>query len=414
VARELKQPPGSYVAVSGGGRAFVPAPLPPKLEWTPDILHAASEASLVLGRLAGVGARMRNPHLLLRPFIRREAVLSSRIEGTQATLGELLADEAGIAVDRAPDDLREVRNYVLALEKGASLLKELPLSLRLVRELHRVLMKGVRGDSAAPGEFRRIQNWIGPRGATVASARFVPPPPNEVPGCLAAWEKYLHERDLPPLLQAALLHYQFEAIHPFIDGNGRVGRLMIVLFLMERGILPSPLLYLSAFFEASRGDYYDLLTGVTERDGWRAWILYFLAGVTEQSTDALGRVEKIETLREKWRQRLASRQTKTVMALVDRVSANPFVTVGGAATDLKIAFTTAQRQIDWLVKHRIITPQDDAKRGRVYVARELLDILDAPAAATGPDQTKVRKRQRRKRQAPRDAAVAERRDQRKR
>ena len=396
--KDLRQPPGSYVAVSGGGRAFVPAPLPPQLDWTRDILNAASEASLVLGRLAGLGARIPNPHLLLRPFVRREAVLSSRIEGTQATLGELLADEAGIAVDRAPDDLKEVRNYVLALEKGAARLKELPLSLRLVRELHGVLMKGVRGGSAAPGEFRRTQNWIGPRGATLATARYVPPPPNEVPGCLAAWEKYLHERDLPPLLQAALLHYQFEAIHPFIDGNGRVGRLMIVLFLMERGILPSPLLYLSAFFEASRGDYYDLLTSVTERDDWKSWILYFLAGVTDQAGDALRRVERIDALREKWRQRLASRQTKTVMALVDRLTANPFITAGGVAGDLNIAFTTAQRQIDLLLRHRIVAQQDDAKRGRVYIARELLAILDEPAQGMNRHEAAdEKKRQRRKR-----------------
>jgi Fic family protein len=393
--RELRQPPGIYTGVSGGGRAFVPAPLPPTLEWTPDLLNAASNASLVLGRLAGLGARLENSHLLLRPFMRREAVLSSRIEGTQATLGELLADEAGVAVDRAPDDLKEVRNYVLALEEGVKLLERLPLSLRLVKDLHRVLMKGVRGDSAAPGEFRRIQNWIGPRGATLATARYVPPPPNEVPGCLAAWEKYMHERDLPPLLQAALLHYQFEAIHPFIDGNGRVGRLIIVLFLIERDVLPSPLLYLSAFFEASRGDYYDLLTGVTERDDWRSWILYFLDGVTEQSKDALGRVEKIEALREKWRWRLASRQTKTAMALVDRLTANPFITIGGAAEDLKIAFTTAQRQIEWLVRHRIVMQKDDAKRGRVYVAQELLDILDEAAPRASPRETNEAKRKRR-------------------
>lgn len=391
---ELRQPPGEYVAVSGG-RAFVPAPLPPKLEWTPELFNSVSEASLVLGRLAGLGARLPNPHLLLRPFIRREAVLSSRIEGTQATLGEILADEAGVAVDRAPDDLKEVRNYVLALEEGVKLLKKLPLSLRMVKELHRVLMKGVRGDSAAQGEFRRIQNWIGPRGATLATARYVPPPPNEVPGCLAAWEKYLHERDLPPLLQVALLHYQFEAIHPFIDGNGRVGRLMIVLFLIEREVLPSPLLFLSAFFEASRADYYDLLTGVTERDDWRSWILYFLAGVTDQSKDALARVEKIDALREKWRQRLAIRQTKTVMALVDRLTANPFITVGGAAEDLGIAFTTAQRQIDWLVRHRIVAQEDDAKRGRVYVAEELLNILDEPVLQTRYKGTNETKRKRR-------------------
>ena len=392
---EARQPPGTYVALSGGGQAFVPAPLPPKLEWTPDLVAAATEATHLLGRLSGHGMGLPKPHLLIRPFVRREAVLSSRIEGTQATLGELLADEAGAAVDRAPDDLKEVRNYVVALEKGVSLLKQLPLSLRLVKELHRILMKGVRGDSAAPGDFRRTQNWIGPRGATPQNARFIPPPPNEVPRCLDAWEKYMHQRDLPPVLQAALLHYQFEAIHPFIDGNGRVGRLMIVLFLIERQVLPSPLLYLSAFFEASRADYYDLLTGVTERDDWRSWIFYFLSGVSEQAQDALRRVEKIQALREKWRQRLASRQTKTMMTLVDRLTANPFITIGGAAEDLGIAFTTAQRQIDWLVKHRIVALRDDAKRGRVYVAQALLEILDEPASSTRFKEKNEKKRKRR-------------------
>ncbi len=356
----------------------MPAPLPPKLDLTPDLLAAASEASLFLGRLSGHGSQLQNPHLLIRPFVRREAVLSSRIEGTQATLGELLADEAGAAVDRAPDDLKEVRNYVVALEKGVARLKDLPLSLRLVRELHQTLMKSVRGDSAAPGEFRRIQNWIGPPGATVANARFVPPPPNELAACLDAWEKNLHARELPPLLHIALLHYQFEAIHPFIDGNGRVGRLLITLFLIEREILPSPLLYLSAFFEATRRDYYDLLTAVSHRGEWEPWVLYFLRGVGHQAKDALRRVERINGLRETWRRRLASRQTKTVMALVDRITANPFVTINGAAKDLGIAFTTAQRAIDALVAHKILRQTDDARRGRVYVAKSLLDILDAP------------------------------------
>lgn len=394
-----RQSPGRYIAVSkDGGRAFVPAPLPPRLEWTPAIVVALSDAALVLGRLSGQGAGFQNPHLLIRPFIRREAVLSSRIEGTQATLGELLADEAGIAVDRAPDDLKEVQNYVTALEEGVGLLKKLPLSLRLVRELHRILMKGVRGDSAAPGDFRRIQNWIGPRGATLETARYVPPPPNEVSECLAAWEKYMHERDLPPLLQAALLHYQFEAIHPFIDGNGRVGRLMIVLFLIERGVLPSPLLYLSAFFEASRGDYYDLLTGVTEKGDWNSWILYFLRGVSDQAGDALRRIEQIHALREDWRRRLASRQTTKVMRLMDRIAENPFITVKGAAEDLGVAFTTAQRTIDILAQQKILMlTDDDAKRGRVYVARKLLDILDEPAIrarSTETDEAKPKWRKR--------------------
>jgi Fic family protein len=381
---------GRYIALAGGGRAFVPAPLPPSLEWTAEIMTAASEASLLLGRLSGHGAGLENPHLLIRPFIRREAVLSSRIEGTQATLSELLAAEAGAPVDRAPDDLKEVRNYVAALEQGAVQLKKLPLSLRLVRDVHRTLMKGVRGNSADPGEFRKIQNWIG--GTSPATARFVPPPPNELMHCLDAWEKYLHERDLAPLIQAALLHYQFEAIHPFIDGNGRVGRLMITLFLIERELLPSPLLYLSAFFEAKRGDYFDLLDAVSNRGDWNAWILYFLQGVKEQAADAISRCERINRLREEWRRSLAGRLTANIMKLLDRIAANPFITVRGAEEELEAAFTTAQRAIDVLVERKILVQTDDAKRGRVYVARRLLDILDEPAIAIRAKKTNEAKR----------------------
>jgi Fic family protein len=373
----------------------VPAPLPPPIEWTPELAGAESEASLLLGRLSGKGDGLLNPHLLIRPFVRREAVLSSRIEGTQATLGELLADEAGAAVERAPDDLREVRNYVVALEDGVASLPKLPLSLRLVRDLHRTLMKDVRGNSANPGEFRRTQNWIGPPGATVANARFVPPPPNEVPACLDAWEKFLHARELPPLAQAALLHYQFEAIHPFIDGNGRVGRLLIALFFIEREILPSPLLYLSAFFEASRRDYYDLLTAVSTHGEWKPWILYFLRGITHQARDALSRLEKIHALRETWRKRLAFRQTTKVMKLLDRITGNPFVTVKGAAQDLGVAFTTAQRTIDVLAERRILVLTNDARRGRVYVARKLLDIFDEPANLIQAEKADSKKHKRR-------------------
>jgi Fic family protein len=387
------QPTGRYIALSGGGRAFVPAALPPKLDWTADLLAAATQASLVLGRLSGHGAGLQNPHLLIRPFIRREAVLSSRIEGTQATIGELLADEAGAAVERAADDIKEVRNYVMALEKGVKRLNEVPLSLRLVRELHRTLMSGVRGDSADPGEFRRIQNWIG--GRTAAAARFVPPPPNELPGCLDAWEKYLHNQELPALIQSALIHYQFEAIHPFIDGNGRVGRLLITLFLIERGVLPSPLLYLSAFFEAKRDDYYDLLTAVSERGAWEAWILYFLNGVVSQGNDALSRVERINRLRQEWNRSLTTRLSSNIMRLLDRITANPFITVKGAEKELGVAFTTAQRAIDVLVERKVLAQTDDAKRGRVYVAKRLLDILDEPAIPAQPKEKGEPSRRRR-------------------
>ena len=218
--------PGRKVS-QGAFSAFVPAPLPPQLDWTPRLLRLLSDADRLVGQLAGEGARLPNPHVLLRPFTWREAVLSSMIEGTQATLGELLAAEAGIAVERSPDDLREVGNYVIALEHGIELLKELPLCVRIIRELHEKLMTGARGHHAARGEFRKIQNWIGRPGCTPATASFVPPPPDEVEPCLAGWEKFLHASDLPPLVTIALAHYQFEAIHPFLDGNGRVGRLLI-------------------------------------------------------------------------------------------------------------------------------------------------------------------------------------------
>src|SRR5205814_96999 len=264
-------------------------PLPPVLEWTPQLVRALSDADRLTGRLAGEGGRLANPHLLIRPFVRREAVLSSRIEGTQATLGELLAAEAGAAVDRSPADLREVANYVTALEHGVKRLTTLPLSLRLTRELHAKLMTGVRGGHATPGEFRTSQNWIGAPGSTLSNATYVPPPPDMLMDCLSAWEKFLHERSLPVLVQAALMHVQFEAIHPFLDGNGRVGRLLITLFLVEREVLPTPLLYLSAFFEATRADYYGALQGVHERGEWEDWLVYFLNGVARQSEDALSR-----------------------------------------------------------------------------------------------------------------------------
>src|SRR3990170_8995027 len=198
------KPSGKKIRCTGSYWAFVPHPLPPDITWTPGLVRALSDADRLIGRLAGEGGRLPNPHLLMRPFVRREAVLSSRIEGTKATLGELLAAEAGASVERSPEDLREVGNYVVALEYGLKRLNKMPLSLRLIRELHEKLMKRVRGDRATPGEFRRSQNWIGPPGATLANATYVPPPPAELMTCLGDWEKFLHDRSLPPVVHVAL------------------------------------------------------------------------------------------------------------------------------------------------------------------------------------------------------------------
>jgi Fic family protein len=370
--------PGKMVA-QGSYAAFVPAPLPPVLEWTPRLIGVLSEADRLIGRLAGEGSRLPNPHVLMRPFVRREAVLSSKIEGTQSTLGELLAAEAGAVVKRSPEDLREVGNYVVALEHGILRLKKLPISVRLIRELHEKLMEGVRGQHAAPGSFRKTQNWIGRPGSTQATATFIPPPPGEVAPCLAAWEKFIHESNLPPLVTIALAHYQFEAIHPFLDGNGRVGRLLITLFLIERKILPTPLLYLSAFFEASRRDYYEGLRSVSERGAWEDWLEYFLQGIARMSEDALNRATRMNDLLAEWRVQLAGRSTNNPLRVLDLLAANPFLTITGAASQLKLAFTTAQRAIERLEENGIVQKVSDARRDRVYCARALLEILEEPA-----------------------------------
>src|SRR5437870_9236012 len=316
-------PPGRRIRCASGYTAFVPDPLPPELEWTPTLVRALSDADRLIGRLAGAGRRLPYPRLLIRPFIRREAVLSSRIEGTRATLGELLAAEAGAAVDRSPADLREVANYVVALEYGVKRLKAHPLSLRLTRDLHAKLMTGVRGGHATPGVFRTTQNWIGPPGCTLANAMYVPPPPDALVDCLGAWEKFLRERSLPVLVQAALMHVQFEAIHPFIDGNGRVGRLLITLLLAERQILATPLLYLSAFFEATRREYYARLLAITEEGASEEWLDYFLRGVAEQADDALLRIGRIDELVVRWRKTLVDTSSRLPERALELFVENP-------------------------------------------------------------------------------------------
>ena len=310
-------------------------------------------------------------------------MLSSRIEGTQATLGELLAAEAGASVERSSDDLREVGNYVKAMEHGLKRLETLPLSLRLVRELHERLMTGVRGKHAAPGEFRRSQNWIGRPGETLAQAKYVPPPPDVLGEHLYALERFFHERMLPPLVHVALAHYQFEAIHPFLDGNGRVGRLLITLQLCQRNILPAPLLYLSAFFEATRADYYAGLRGVSENGDWEGWVQYFLNGVARQSEDALSRAERLNQLLTDWRGQLSGQAgTKVALKLLDLIATNPFITPRGAEEKLGLAYNTVMRAIGQLEKIKVLREISEAKRDRVYCAKVILDILEEPARLT--------------------------------
>lgn len=354
----------------------MPDSLPPEINWTPQLIRSLSDADRLIGQLSGEGKRLPNPHLLMRPFIKREAVLSSRIEGTQATLGELLANDAGALVDRSPDDLREVGNYVKALDHGIQRLESLPLSLRLVHEIHEKLMEGVRGGVANPGQFRKSQNWIGPGGCTLQNATYIPPAPDVLMDCLGEWEKFLHNANEPPLVQAGLLHYQFEAIHPFLDGNGRVGRLLIILFLIERKVLAAPLLYLSAFFEATRREYYDRLLAVSKNSEWNLWLEYFLNGIARMSEDALSRAERINSLIQNWREQVAGQKPKILFDVIGLLAENPFWTTKNIAENLNVAFTTAQRALNLLQQQQIISQMGQAQRDRVFCATAIMDILN--------------------------------------
>ena len=367
---------GSFIPVAGDYVAFVPAALPPSIYWDTNIAVSLSAADRSIGRLAGEARHLPNPNLLVAPFIRKEAVLSSRIEGTQTTLGELLAAEAGAPVERSLLDLHEVGNYVTALEYGLERLDTLPLSLRLVRELHEKLMRGVRGDSATPGEFRRSQNWIGSPGSTLADATYVPPPPSELMNCLSAWERFLHDESLPPLIHAALVHAQFEAIHPFLDGNGRVGRLLITLLLAQRGVLPQPLLYLSAYFERTRQDYYTRLQGITERGEWEEWLVYFLNGVAAESEDVIEKMLRIDELLSGWKLELVRDRSRLPERALEQFAANPFWTVRALAERLDVAYTTSQRAIDRLEAVGAISLAASERRNRVYCAWAILDVLE--------------------------------------
>jgi Fic family protein len=356
--------------------AFVPPPLPPQLTFEAGLVRALSEADRALGRLAGVGSSLPNPYLLITPFLRREAVLSSRIEGTQATLSELVLFEA--TGEELPFDVREVANYVRALETAISPDQPLPLSLRLIRDLHRVLMTGVRGQEQTPGEFRTSQNWIGAAGALIDNATFVPPPVDAMWQSLDALERHLHQdSQLPPIVRLALIHYQFEAIHPFLDGNGRVGRLLISLLLDRWELLPQPLLYLSSYFERHRSDYYRLLLEVSTRGAWETWITFFAAGVAEQATDALTRSGQLLELREAYRQRVVGPRASTLaMTLIDRLFMHPAMTVGSAREVLSVTWRSAQKNVEKLVDAGILHEITGRARHRIYLAREIVGMLE--------------------------------------
>jgi len=377
-------PSGKLIRATGGYRAFVPNPLPPRLDWDDDLVSILSKADIALGTLSGLGETLPNPHLLIYPFIRREAVLSSRIEGTQSSLSDLLLFEATRVEKRG--DVKEVQNYVRAMEYGLNRLNELPLSLRFIRELHSVLMEGVRGSHATPGEFRQSQNWIGSPGATLDEATFVPPPVPEMQECLNQLEKFLHaETRLPPLVEAALVHYQFETIHPFLDGNGRIGRLLVTLLLCQRNVLGKPLLYLSAFFEQHRQEYYELLLKVSSAGAWRKWIEFFLQAVAEQSADAVTRSRRLQELLRSYTQLARDKHMPpTAGQLVELILMKPVINARTAQEFLKVTYPAAQKAISSLEEAGILTEITGRKRDKAYAANEILKVLDGEIAPEQP------------------------------
>ncbi|MCQ3935414.1 MAG: Fic family protein [Chloroflexi bacterium] len=370
---------GKAIRTRNGYWAFIPAPLPPDLDWSPALLTALSDAERELAKLTTVAGNFPFPRLLIQPFIRREAVLSSRIEGTRASLTDLYNYEsAQMSFLEPDDDVREVHNYVLALDYGLERLKKLPVSQRLIRELHAKLMDGVRGGQFTPGEFRKTQNWIGAAGSTIETATYVPPSVDDMKIALGAMEAFIHaDTELPALVRAGLIHYQFEAIHPFLDGNGRVGRLLIMLLLREWGVLSQPLLNLSAYFEHYRQEYYDHLLAVSQQGKWEEWLRFFLRGISAQSQDSIFRMTRLQGIRTRYEELVqADNNPQRMSAVIDFLFSRPILTLRQLETALDIPYMAAKRYVDKLVAAGVLKETTGHARNRVFMAYEVFQALE--------------------------------------
>ncbi|CCE00522.1 Fic family protein [Bradyrhizobium sp. STM 3809] len=374
---------GQFLETIAGGervRAFLPPPLPPTPQLDLGALFALYDAARgALGRLDGVTTILPSTPLFLYMYVRKEALLSSQIEGTQSSLSDLLLFESDEIPHVPLDDVAEVSNYVAAVEHGTKRLRSgFPLSLRLIREMHEVLLKAGRGASKQPGEFRRTQNWIG--GTRPGNALFVPPPPERLNECLDAFEKFLHLDDplLPPLIKAGLAHVQFETIHPFLDGNGRLGRLLITLMLCDAGVLREPILYLSLYFKTHRARYYGLLQDVREHGAWEAWMEYFLAGVRDTAEQAVETARELMLLFDSDRAVIQSlgRGTASAFRVHDLMQRRPLITIQAASKELKLSVPTVGKALDRLAELGVVRETTGRQRRRVFAYRRYLDVLD--------------------------------------
>lgn len=385
---------GTYVSQPTGYRAFIPAPLPPvpPIRMEGELQTLLSVADRAIGRLDGSIQTLPNPDLFVFMYVRKEAVLSSQIEGTQSSLQDLLAAEAHILSPDSPKDVDEVVNYVNAMNYGLERLRELPVSVRLIKEIHERLLAGVRGARLTPGELRRTQNWIGSGGCTLTTATFVPPPPHEVPAALGALESFLHAKnDLPLLIQIGLAHAQFETIHPFLDGNGRVGRLLITFLLCQREILLKPVLYLSHYFKQHRTEYYEHLQAIRDHGQWEQWLAFFLRGVDSVSREATDTARRILALREDHRLAVTThlgRSAGNGHRVLESLYQRPIVSVAEVQALTAITYSAANSLVSRLVKLGILHEATGYKRNRVFRYAPYIAIFgdippDQPEDVTG-------------------------------
>lgn len=372
---------GKYVHQPSGYRAFLPQPLPPR----PDVLLTAprllllGEADRALGRIDGLAENLPDVDLFVSMYVRKEAVLSSQIEGTQASLTDILQFEADAPRRELPGDVAEVYQYVRAMKFGLRRMQRLPLSLRLIREIHGELMRGARGGAKTPGEFRRSQNWIGAQGCTLAQATFIPPPPHEMMQALGDLERFIHSSGLAPaLVKCALVHCQFETIHPFLDGNGRVGRLLITFMLCAEGILKRPLLYLSLFLKQRREEYYRRLMDVREKGDWEGWTEFFLLGVRDVSLQAADLARKILDLQRAHRALVEARVPGSVagLRLLGLLFQHPVISPGQAQRGLAVSAPTAYHLLRQFQKLRLVKELTGKQRNRYFAYQPYLDLFD--------------------------------------
>ena len=388
---EFRYRAGRYVSQAAGYRAFLPEPLPPipPIRLEGNLQSLLSLADRALGRLDGSIQTLPNPDLFVFMYVRKEAVLSSQIEGTQSSLQDLLSAEAKMFSPDLPTDVDEVVNYVNAMNHGLERLSVLPVSVRLIKEIHERLLHGVRGARLTPGELRTSQNWIGPGGCTLGEATFVPPPPHEVPTALGSLENFLHSgSDLPQLVQIGLAHVQFETIHPFLDGNGRIGRLLITFLLCQREILLKPVLYLSHFFKRHRAEYYERLQAVRDHGQWEEWLAFFLRGVSEVSREATDTARRILALREDHRTAVTTRMGRAAgngLRVLESLYQRPVVTVADVQSLTGTTYTAANNLVSSLTDLGILVEATGYKRNRVFRYQPYIDLFgENPAEEPQP------------------------------